>query len=190
MPKRGRDQSGDIPEAKRPRAGLNLDANLRANIANMAIACGRSMQRNRNMDWTTYARLSHQLVKFNFGIGAEDAIKCLGCHRMTPPVLITGDHIVPKSNQNALRAELAFKQDRLNQGIYMQAISGRVAQFRNTPSAAHIQTIRQYDDGLKYDLRNIQPLCWYCNSKKGDRDGVDLYPAHAKIPRRSHEAPF
>lgn len=159
-------------------------------LARMADKCNHVSRNFRHMDWTTYARQAHILSTFNFGNGLEPAVKCFGCRRILPPVLITGDHITPQSDKQGLRESIAYRLDGFDQALYGAAIGARAASLRSEPYFAYLQVIKAYDDGLEKDLRNIQPLCWYCNTKKGKRIGVQLYLDSARLPIRPHEAPF
>lgn len=156
----------------------------------MGQTCDRALRLFRNVDWTTYARRDDKLTLHNFGNGPEPAVRCFGCRRLLPPVLITGDHMVPNSNRDGLRREIAGRLDQLPMQDYIFAVGLQVNPLRGDPIHPSVLSIHQYDAGLDTDLRNIQPLCWYCNSKKGNRAGVKLFPAHAQIPLRPHEAPF
>lgn len=159
-------------------------------IEAMGQKCKESIQKFRQQKWTDYARTAGQYVKHNFGVGLEPAVKCFGCHRLLPPTLITGDHIVPKSNQKALREMIAYKLDGFNKEIYEKVVDIQVTPLRSEPIKEFIEAIKKYDITLEEDNRNIQPLCWYCNTKKGDRNNVKLFPDSVLLPRRPHEAPF
>lgn len=163
-----------------------------AKVAAMAGKCLVSMRKFRNMRWTDYARINHHLVNHNFGIGLEPAIKCFGCRRLLPPSLITGDHMAEKSNKDALIEAIAVDLDGFIRNDYIACLEESPVKtgILNPLRATGLRTIRSYDDGLATDLRNIQPLCWSCNTKKGNRQGVDLFPQYALIGLLSHEAPF
>ncbi len=161
----------------------------RSQIEEMAKKCEESMKTHRSIGWTEYARRPGNYPERNFGNGREPAPKCLGCHRFLPIILLTGDHIVPQSNHQALRQKIAYELDGFDRNIYEKVVKMRVASLLKDPIVQHIQRIKQYDDTLKDDLRNIQPLCWYCNATKGNRQNVNLYPKNARVPRRSHESP-
>jgi hypothetical protein len=105
---------------------------------------------------------------------------------------MTGDHIVPKSDLAGLRRSIAYGLDQLEATLYGRVLRITMARFRSDPLAGDVSAIKQYDVDLPKDLRNIQPLCSYCNSTKGKRAyvDVDLYPDQMLLKRRPHEAPF
>jgi hypothetical protein len=182
------DTRSDSRESKIPKSDLSDEE--RKKIQEMGNKCQNSMERFRQISWTESARTSSLFDKRNFGIGLEPAVKCLGCHRMLPETLITGDHMVPQSDHNALRRKIAYELDKLDKKLYERVVNMRLASCRNDPASEAIRSIKKYDDTLDKDNRNIQPLCWYCNAKKGNRNNVKLFPDNALLPRRPHEAPF
>ncbi len=193
--KRLREESPGLPPSLPVRKFSRRDPDLikesdRITIRTMAIQCEKSIRQFRNVDWTIYARISGNFVKHNFGLGPEPAVKCFGCHRLTPTVLITGDHIVPQSDKIALRRSIAYKTDGLKKDIYERVVGMALSSLRGDPDSKSIQLIQQYDEKLKDDNRNIQPLCWYCNTVKGNRENVKLFPQNVLMPKSPHEAPF
>ena len=178
-PSRGRkrflDQDPEgIPPARAAPEEITLDEDM---VKKIATKCAESTKLYRDRTWTEYARITHQLVKHNFGLWPEPAIRCMGCRRLLPPTLITADHITPKSNKEGLRRAIAYKLDRLDQvdvlqpTLYMQCVNQpmKSASIRNGRIGDALNTIKSYDDNLADDLRNIQPLCWSCNGIKGTR---------------------
>ena len=179
-----------LPVRKFSRRDPDLKESDRITIRTMGIQCDKSIKQFRNVDWTTYARISGNFVKHNFGLGPEPAVKCFGCHRLTPTVLITGDHIVPKFNKLALRRSIAYKTDGLEEGIYERVVRMALSSLLSDRDYKSIQLIQEYDKSLEKDNRNIQPLCWYCNTVKGNRENVKLFPQNVLMPKSPHEAPF
>lgn len=176
-------------DAKVGRVDVTLTTPERSAISAMASVCEKALDK-RDMDWTTYARMSHSLVLHNFGLGPEPAVKCLGCRRFIPNDLITGDHMAPKSDKQALRRAIAFGMDRLNEVLYAKVIAMPLTPMRSDTLFPAVTTIRRYDDTLEKDNRNIQPLCWSCNTRKGNRSNVRLFPTSVLMPLRPNEAPF
>lgn len=190
-PQGGKKRARDRDDAGRPSKLRRVEPqpDQRDLLRKVADTCRKAMK-YRQMNWTTYARQAHRLVAHNFGNGLEPAIVCLGCRRLLPTVLITGDHIVPKSDEEALRRAIAEGMDKLDMEIYEFALNVNIASLRSDPSLEDIRAIRAYDNTLRDDVRNIRPLCWYCNAVKGTRQNVRLFPENAILPRRPHEAPF
>jgi len=192
--KRSRGESPGLPPSltgnKFSRRDPDLTEPDRVTIRKMGNKCHNSIKQFRNVDWTTYARISGNFVKHNFGLGPEPAVKCFGCHRLIPTVLITGDHIVPQSDKLALRRSIAYKTDRLEQRIYERVVTMALSTLRGDRDYKSIQLIKEYDKSLEKDNRNIQPLCWYCNTVKGNRENVKLFPQNVLMPKSPHEAPF
>ncbi|MFZ6845385.1 hypothetical protein [Undibacterium sp. RuTC16W] len=178
-------------EAKKER--IQVETENRDQIITMGNTCAESIKKYRGQTWTEYARNAGTYEKHNFGLGLEPAVICFGCRRKLPPNLITGDHIAPQSNKTRLREVIAFAKgpaDHFNSQIYLEAIEMKKALVRDDGDLLNaINAIRFYDETLNKDLRNIQPLCWSCNARKGDRDNVKLFPDNLE-PKRPHEAPF
>jgi hypothetical protein len=149
------------------------DKEIEKRIKEMGQKCENSIQQYRNISWTEYARNAGTMVSHNFGNGLEDAVKCFGCRRLLPPVLITGDHIVPKSVKTKLRKTIAYQFDQLDQNLYEAVVDMPISGIRNHTLSQWVNTIKKYDLTLEKDVRNIQPLCWYCNSVKGPRFNVN-----------------
>lgn len=169
----------------------DYDLTKREKIIEMGNVCQKVERLFRNKNWTVYAREYHPLVNHNFGNGLEPAVRCCGCRRLLPTVLITGDHVSPKSNKERLQEKIAEGKDGFNLDLYRTVLNMSSATFRSdTAFLEAINLIKKYDLELENDLRNIQPLCWYCNTRKGSRLGVKLYPEHATLPIRPNEAPF
>lgn len=185
-----RDGAAMQESRKFAKQGDPFSARQWAAIVAMSRTCARSMRAYRSEDWTPYARRTHSLAQRNFGNGLEPASKCFGCQRWLPCVLITGDHIVPQSDRPRLREALAFQTDRFDRRLYQRVIRLSLGKLRSHPEVDHVRTIKRYDETLPDDLRNIQPLCWYCNTVKGNRQNVTLYPQDARVARRPNEAPF
>jgi len=97
---------------------------------------------------------------------------------------------VPQSDKIALRRSIAYKTDGLKKDIYERVVGMALSSLRGDPDSKSIQLIQQYDEKLKDDNRNIQPLCWYCNTVKGNRENVKLFPQNVLMPKSPHEAPF
>lgn len=123
---------------------------------------------------------------FDFGRGEERAFRCCSCRRFTP--LITGsvDHVIPRSNllvnyvhrHGELydsvvykfgmayvcihgKLQLVFKQDG-STGIYDYFINEN-EQLCVNGHAIPLKT------ALENDMQNLQLMCCYCNSFKGNR---------------------
>lgn len=96
----------------------------------------------------------------------------MGCKRILPADLMTGDHIIPKSQKDRLRAKIAQEWDELDMALYYRAINAGRSRIRKTRLGDDLRIIQNYDANLSRDLRNIQPMCALCNSKKGDRPNI------------------
>lgn len=138
-------------------------------------------------------RDSMELMDFDFGIGDEPAFRCCECHRFIP--LITGsvDHVIPRTRlmQNVhyiTRGQgEVYESVKYTRGMICIHKKGKV--YLISPSNGSIgvydyqlvtnnegEDIMQVEGleiplkkALENDMHNLQLMCHYCNSRKGNR---------------------
>ena len=135
---------------------------------------------------------SMELDEFDFGVGPEPAFRCCGCHRFTP--LITGsvDHVIPRTSllsktKIVSRVGEIYDSVQYKWGYIYIRREGKVHLINAAESNIDIYDyeLESNDEGevfmqvagmefplekvLENDMQNLQLMCHYCNSRKGNR---------------------
>lgn len=138
-------------------------------------------------------RDSMELMDFDFGIGDEPAFRCCECHRFTP--LITGsvDHVIPRTRlmQNVhyiTRGQgEVFDSVNYSRGMIDIHERGKVYLISSSNGSIGVYDYRLVENdeeevimqvngreiplkkALENDMNNLQLMCHFCNSRKGNR---------------------
>lgn len=168
-------------------------------LLEIAAICFNSIKKHREIRWTDYVRTNVRgLVKyrsFNIGLPIEPCMECSICTRVLPLCLMTGDHAIPKSNVTEMRRVIAFQYDKIPPLDYDYLLNYNLSLDRNNYKANSMaiisfKHIKYYDDTLENDLRNIQPACFSCNTRKGARlinNGAIFSEMFPTVKRMSRE---
>ena len=149
-----------------------VDAVHRAVDGTTNEACRLSIRNWRIDNWTEWARSGHApRRKLDLGIGEEYCIKCIGCDRYLPQNMMTGDHIIPQSDDATLLAELR-RLDNISDIDWSLLESINAVKIRNHPvdgAAVDVSSRNAYKDPAKmiFDCRNLQAMCGTCNTNRG-----------------------
>ncbi len=124
---------------------------------------------------------------FDFGIGEERAFRCRNCRRFTPLIPGSVDHIIPRSTltvQYVRRAGELYDSVTYSHGTAKVCIGGKLQLIYKQDGSigtydyevneeeellsvnGHVIPVRT---ALENDMQNLQLMCCYCNSFKGNR---------------------
>lgn len=126
---------------------------------------------------------------YDFGIGRERAFRCCGCKRYVPLFTGTVDHVVPKSlltvdcvdQIGTLHNSVVYKNGivqicRRGKYYLIEKSSSIIYSDSYSIGLKHGKYTLEIDgqsislkDALENDMENLQLMCGFCNSLKGNR---------------------